>query len=105
MDTAERLQGAMPGSVCQSPSPPPTAPGLFLPGSQGTSVKGDHGRNSTGFTVAPSGQLPHGAHNTVPREDEKPAQRGGEGNCQGHTSRQGRDLKPSQAALGSVPSR
>lgn len=58
MDTAERLQGAVPGSVCQSPSPPPTAPGLFLPGSQGTSVKGDHGQNSTGFMVAPLGQLP-----------------------------------------------
>nr|XP_014337514.1 PREDICTED: uncharacterized protein LOC102283536 [Bos mutus] len=35
-----------------------SSPGLFLPGSQGTSVRGDHGKNSTGFMVAPSGQLP-----------------------------------------------
>lgn len=69
--SAERLQGAVPGSACQSPSPPPTAPGLFLPGPQGTNVKGDHGRSSTGFMVAPSGQLPHGAHNTVPREKNR----------------------------------
>lgn len=74
--SAERLQGALPGSVCQSPSPPPTAPGLFLPGPQVTNVKGDRGRSSAGFMVAPSGQLPHGAHNTVPREKNRLTEEG-----------------------------
>lgn len=60
--TCREQRGPVAGGACQSPLPAPTAPGLFLPGSQGTTAKG------TGFMVLwlpPIGQLPHGAHNTL----------------------------------------
>lgn len=104
--SAEHLQGAAArtsGWKRLPVSPPrPHRPGAFparLPG------RHRERHRFYGFMVAPHrAASTRCSQHTVPREDEKQAQRGGEGSCQGHTSLRGRDLKPSQAALGPVPS-
>lgn len=57
----ESLQGA--AVSCAWKCLPVLLPRVFLPVSQGTNIKGNHGRNSTCFIFAPSGCLTHGAHN------------------------------------------
>lgn len=81
---------------------PPHSPGAFPARPPGHQREGDPQEkgSSTGFMVALSGQLPHSAHNTVPRE-KTGSQEEGKGTAK---VTQAAGERP-EAQPGSVPSR